>query len=306
MCALVKSDIPHHLLAGLKTIFDEEYMTPRPGVGDGMRIATLVPSTKDTEDYAWLGAGPAMREFKDERLPRGLAEYDYTIKNKTWEASIGVDVAALEDEQYGHIKLRIQDMAQRTKAHQDKLIFQLLAAGFTTLCYDGQYFFDTDHSEGDSGTQSNKGTTALGATSLTAGIVAMMKIKDDTGEIMGVIPDLLVVPPDLGPTAWTLLNSVYFPENANMGANYLGPSGWQPKLGLVTSAFLTDTNNWYLLATNRTLKPIVFQERVPVKFDSLEGASETGFMRDKYVYGVRARYNVGYGLWQNAYGAIVT
>ena len=69
---------------------------------------------------------------------------------------------------------------------------------------------------------------------------------------------------------------------------------------------MTDTNNWYLLATKRKLKPIVFQQRVPVKFDSLEGASETGFMRDKYVYGVRARYNVGYGLWQNAYGAIVT
>ncbi|MFX8036086.1 Mu-like prophage major head subunit gpT family protein, partial [Acinetobacter baumannii] len=29
--------------------------------------------------------------------------------------------------------------------------------------------------------------------------------------------------------------------------------------------------------------------------------SESAFMRDRYVYGVRARYNVGYGLWQAAY-----
>jgi phage major head subunit gpT-like protein len=44
---------------------------------------------------------------------------------------------------------------------------------------------------------------------------------------------------------------------------------------------------------------------VPVEFAALEGTSENGFMRDQYVYGVRARYNVGFGLWQTAYGSQV-
>jgi len=26
-------------------------------------------------------------------------------------------------------------------------------------------------------------------------------------------------------------------------------------------------------------------------------------VRDQYIYGVRARYNAGYGLWQMAYGS---
>jgi phage major head subunit gpT-like protein len=28
-------------------------------------------------------------------------------------------------------------------------------------------------------------------------------------------------------------------------------------------------------------------------------------MRDRFYYGVRGRYNVGYGLWQTAYGSIL-
>ena len=35
------------------------------------------------------------------------------------------------------------------------LINAALLAGESTVCFDGQYFFDTDHSEGDSGSQSN-------------------------------------------------------------------------------------------------------------------------------------------------------
>jgi phage major head subunit gpT-like protein len=137
---LVKSDTPRLLEAGLKTVFFEAYDA---FVGDWERVATIVPSEQDTETYAWLGSVPRMREFKDERLPAGLLEHEYTIKNKTWEASIAVERAAIEDDLYGQIKLRVQGLAREAKRHVDELIFTLLAGGFTSTCYDGQYFFDT-------------------------------------------------------------------------------------------------------------------------------------------------------------------
>ena len=34
-------------------------------------------------------------------------------------------------------------------------------------------------------------------------------------------------------------------------------------------------------------------------------SSEAAWMRDRFYYGVRGRYNVGYGLWQTVYGGIV-
>ena len=296
--AIVKSDVPKLLEAGLRTVFFEAYES---APGDWERIATVVPSEKDQESYAWLGATPRMREFKDERLPLGLLEHEYTIKNKTWEASIAVDRAALEDDLYGQIRVRVQGLAYEAKRHMDELVFGLVKDGFATTCYDGQYFFDTDHSEGDSGTQSNKGTTALSASSLQAAITAMTKFKDDRGKPMGIVPDLLVVPPDLQWTAMELLNSVYYPDtiasSQKLAANVLNG-----KLDLLVSPYLSDTNDWFVLCTRGIVKPVLFQSRVPIEFEALEADSESGFMREKYVYGVRARYNVGYGLWQMAYG----
>ena len=244
-----------------------------------------------------------MREFKDERMPLGLLEHSYSIKNKTWESSIAVERSAIEDDKYGAIKLRIQSLAREAKRHVDEIVFTLIKNGFASNCYDGQYFFDTDHAEGDSGTQSNKGTSALDATALQAAITAMMKYKDDKGKLLGVVPDLLVVPPDLQWTAMELLESTYWPgtqANNKIAANVL-----KGKLDLLVSPYLTDTNDWFVLSTKGIVKPVILQSRTPVEFAALEGASESGFMRDQYIYGVRARYNVGYGLWQMAYGSQV-
>jgi len=299
---IVKSDIPKLLEAGLRAVFFDAY---EAAPGDWERIATVVPSEHDMEKYAWLGSVPKMREFKDERVPAGLLEHDYSIKNKTWEASIAVDRGALEDDQYGQIKLRVQGLAEEAKRHQDELVFGLLKDGFATLCYDGQYFLDTDHSEGDSGTQSNKGTSALSASSLQAAMTAMVKFKDDKGKAMGIVPDTLVVPPDLKWTALELLESIYAPETAT-GKTETRKNVLAGALDLIVSPYLSDSNDWFLICTRRVVKPVIFQSRIPVEFAALEANSENGFMRDQYVYGVRARYNVGFGLWQMAYGSQVT
>ncbi|MES8537220.1 Mu-like prophage major head subunit gpT family protein, partial [Cutibacterium acnes] len=38
-----------------------------------------------------------------------------------------------------------EEMGRSTAAHPNQLVFELLKDGFSTACYDGQYFFDTDH-----------------------------------------------------------------------------------------------------------------------------------------------------------------
>jgi len=59
---------------------------------------------------------------------------------------------------------------------------------------------------------------------------------------------------------------------------------------------------WYLLDTSRPIKPIIFQKRrnynLVSKFDPKD---ESVFNRDEFVFGVDARVNAGYGLWQMAF-----
>lgn len=299
---LTRSDAPTLLEDGLKTVFFEALDS---AVGDYERIATIVPSESDEEVYAWLGAVPSVREFTDERMPLGLLEHSYTIRNKTWESSIAVERAAIEDDKYGQIRLRVQSLAREVKRHMDELVFTLLANGFSTPCYDGQYFFDTDHATGELGTQSNKGTLPLDAAALQSAITAMMKFRDDRGKLLGIVPDVLVVPPDLQWTAMELLESTYWPEEGTTTAR-LSSNVLRGKLDLIVSPYLADSNNWFVLSTKGILKPILLQLRTPVEFAALEADSESGFMRDQYIYGVRARYNAGYGLWQTAYGSQVS
>lgn len=61
--------------------------------------------------------------------------------------------------------------------------------------------------------------------------------------------------------------------------------------------------SWYLLDTRRVLKPLIFQERQAPEFtqQTNPNTSDSVFMTDAFKFGVRARSNVGFGFWQQAY-----
>jgi phage major head subunit gpT-like protein len=108
-------------------------------------IATRVPSTTAKEEYGWLNQLPGMREWIGDRQVNNIALSDYSIKNKTWEDTVKVPVEAIEDDTYGVYSPLMSELGRAGAAHPDQLIFPLLKNGFATACYDGQYFFDTDH-----------------------------------------------------------------------------------------------------------------------------------------------------------------
>ena len=60
---------------------------------------------------------------------------------------------------------------------------------------------------------------------------------------------------------------------------------------------------WYLLDCSRPVKAFIHQERMLPEFDTLDNprTNDQVFMRDVFLYGVRYRMNVGFGLWQCAY-----
>ncbi len=130
------------LFRGFKTSFQAGF-TGAPTYWD--KVATLVPSTTSIEDYGWLGDIPGMREWVGDRVINLLKAHTYTIANKTYELTQGVDRDKVEDDQFGIYSPLFQMMGDSAAKHPDELIWALLAAGFATACYDGQYFFDTDH-----------------------------------------------------------------------------------------------------------------------------------------------------------------
>ena len=116
-----------------------------------------------------------------------------TIENKHFEATLEISTKDIRRDKTGQIKIRINELADRTNSHWAQLLSKLIINGESTVCYDGQYFFDTDHEEGNSGQQSNKitYTAEAGETSLKEdlfrramlkGIENILSFKDDQGE----------------------------------------------------------------------------------------------------------------------------
>lgn len=269
-------------------------------------LATRVSSKTKTEDYKFLGTVPKMREWGTGRLTQGLRSESYSIENLKYEATIEVDRDEISDDQTGQIRIRVGELAARAATHKDFLIGELLKAGADAdaLAYDGLPFFSAAHVSGDSGTQSNLLTFDASVTtnptvqefkdSLKAAVSKMMAYKDDQGDPMMLVADglIVLVPP-----------SMYFTAQEAISAAIIGNTGnvVQGLARVISFPWLTDQAVWYLCGTaSPTVRAFVFQDREPIEFNALENDSDEAFKREKFLFGVRARYRLAYGYWQYA------
>ncbi|MGX9522493.1 Mu-like prophage major head subunit gpT family protein [Vibrio mediterranei] len=116
-------------------------------------IATLINSNTSVETYAWIGDFTQLREWIGEREVNQMKNYSYTLANKKFEATEGIPADFIEDDQYGVLMPKFQQMGYAAATHPDEKMFELVTKGFTEKCYDGQFFFDTDHPVGKEGAE---------------------------------------------------------------------------------------------------------------------------------------------------------
>lgn len=288
---IVNSQTLRGIYIAFNTLFTKAFEGQKPTYE---RVATVVPSTTDAETYAWLGDIPGMREWLGDREIQNLQGSDYTIKNKDFELTVGVDRNAIEDDKIGLYNPSIQMLAESAALHPDELVYTLLASGFSALCYDGKPFFATDHPVGE-GAVSNKITDQLSLEAYVAARAMMRAYKNSKGRSLGLVPDLLVVPPALEGKAREILVAEYINGTKNTMAG-TAEIHVEPRL--------TSDKAWFLLDTKRPIKPIIYQQRKKAKFVSItEETSENVFMQKKYLYGVDSRGNTGFGFWQMAVGS---
>jgi phage major head subunit gpT-like protein len=258
-------------------------------------LAMEVPSTGDTESYNWLGQVPNMREWVGDRVMKDLEEFEFSIKNKKFEASVQVLAETIEDDKLGMVRPRIQGLADAYWRKRWSLVLSLLTACKTTYCYDGKYFVAANHSEGDSGTQSNIETDLLDADAYFEARYTMQNLKDDQGNSLGIQPTHLLVCPALEQTALEIVR----PHNSYGAENVWANSAEVVVVPGFDAGGMTSLKAWALADLNKPLKPFIDQVRRPVRFTALEALSDFNvFMRDEFFYGTDYRGNAGVGLWQ--------
>lgn len=269
------------------------------------RLCTVVPSAGADEEYGFMGSMPAVREWLGDRQFNTLRGAKYSLANKKWENSVGIEKDDIDDDRLGMYDMALAQLAIEAAYHPDSLLFQILVDGESAACFDGQFFFDTDHAWGDSGSQSNDLTfDATDHTAVTeaefraayhAARAAMLNYKRDNGE--------LFIRPTIRPLRdLLLLVPTELEEVANQAINKTLVSSGESNIVLdkptiVTSGSLTSAVKFYLFNLGDILKPFVFQARQPLG-RQMKGMDDREFKDVKFM--TDARYNVGYLAWWNA------
>ncbi len=108
-------------------------------------VAMTTTSGTAEEVYPWLGKVPGLKKWVGERVVENLRQHGFTIRNEDFEDTVSVDRNHIEDDSYGVYSTMFEALGEAVSAHPDELTWPLLKKGFDTACYDGQFFFDTDH-----------------------------------------------------------------------------------------------------------------------------------------------------------------
>jgi len=283
-------------------------------------LSNYFTSDQESETYKWLGQVPVMREWIGGRQAKGFTTNGLTIENKHFEATLEIPLVDLRRDKTGQIKVRVNELADRTNSHWAQLLSKLIINAESTICYDGQYFFDSDHTDGKSGVQSNKlelDLTEFGeqidggkvgtATSPSEAafrlavlktIQQILSFKDDQGEPMNENASqfLVVVPTSLWYIAKT---AMAVPLSVGGSTNAIKVLD-EVNISIAQNPRLSWSDKFAVFRTDSSVKPFIRQEEEGVKLKAIAEGSELEFKHDKHWYGVDTWRNAGYGFWQHA------
>jgi len=261
-------------------------------------------SVRSSEKYGWIGNMPGMREWVGDRQFSELRSANFVIDNKHFESSLAIKKTDIADDNLGQYGPIMEQLGIEAAHHPDELWFDALELGESTACFDGQFFFDTDHSWGKSGSQSNDLTSTVSDTSavtvaelktaIRAAVQQMLGYKNDQGKLyhrptVSRLNDLtLLVPLALRDVAYDALESQLLSNSTNVIVD---------RPTIVSSPYLTSDVKFYLFKTGDPVKPFVFQQREPLS-RMMKGLDDIEIKDVKFM--TEARYNVGYFAWWTA------
>lgn len=278
-------------------------------------VGLQLPSNSAIEIHAWLGAAPMVREWVGGRRANGQIAGGVNVPNLPYESTMIIKADELRRDKTGQLATRIRELAVQANLNWMHLTLHAIDIGATSICYDGQFFFDTDHLLWNEygaviGVQSNRLVrTSPTPTSPTASefqsallnaVAALIQFTDTAGELCNELARsfVVVVPANfVGPALQVLNVPAYMFKNGEVVEVTRSLGGYLFRL--VGSPSLTWTDRFALLRADGITKPFIRQEEF-LKFDQIGEGSETEFLQNEHLYGVVAHRAVAPGYWQHA------
>lgn len=288
-------------------VFQSAYQVAENWYGN---VSTTMPSASKLNTYGWMNNLPQMREWIGERIIHNISENVYILFNKKFELTYGVSRTEIEDDSntLGIYNSQFEDLGKNAKKHPDQLVALALANGQNSPCFDGQPFFGVAHPvnqyDPSLGTYSNYSANGmpLTAPNYEAVRAIIMGYKNSGGIPLGLRPTTLLVPPTLEVQAKRIVESTMVATAAGTAPEDNMLRGTAKVL--VAEELAAYPTTWYLMVTDRSVKPLVYQLRKPAEFQMLVNLTDPNvFELDEFRFGAYIRDNAGYTLPFLAYKA---
>lgn len=253
-----------------------------------------IPATEHLSIFEWLGGYPQMRKWVGARAVVDLKNYKYQITNESYESSISIlynqfaksSLTALSD----NLKKKISGYAMGIrKDFPSKLTIAALEDGTTNLAYDGIAFFSDvsgvrlfDNLVAGSGI-----TEANLLADLDTNFGVMASFEDDMGNCLQLEPTAVVCHPLLA----MKFRKIFKAALTGGGDTNI----YKDLIDVIADGRLTDSNDWYLIANNMGVKPIVYSSHTGITLVTVDDS-----WNQKVNVGVHAVGNAGYSFPQLA------
>lgn len=299
---MISEQWPYLLEPGLRRIFFNQIQALAARAVRSI-LFNVQGSSKAQEHLLGAGGMSDVPEFK------GAIEYDdmeqlykTTFTHKEWVKGIKIERKLVDDDQYSIINQRPRQLAlayTRTAEKHGASVFNN-AFSSSYLGGDSVALCSASHpySPGNASVQSNLSTSALSYDAVIQGRKDMRAVEDDRGELMPVVPDLILHPPELEDTANKIVNTANKPTTGDFEDNFVRRSNMRA----LSWDYLTDSNNWFMIDSQLMAECLYWFDRVPTEF----AADPTGDFNLEARYRGYARWSYGWSDWRWVRGFQVT
>lgn len=245
---------------------------------------------------------PGMREWLGDRRLNRLAGVQFSLAKKDWEASLVIDRDDLRF-QPDVVRPGIEQLAAAYPRHIRDFAKDLFVGGFDSLAYDGQFFFDTDHDNGQGGTVSNKSTAVFSIAAWATAEAAMNTLVDPDS---GIPLEIEWTDIYYGPGAQAAVDAVFNAQQHDSGGGVVLPNPHYNKIPKERQHKLTalgSSAKWFLTDESKPIKPLMLKIIKAVELIRKDNPSDWNmFSQKRAIYGIDSEDNAGYAFWELAYG----
>ncbi len=301
----ISTNFPDVLDPTFLRIFDEEFDQLADMIPTLFTMPGIGPRGDNTK-WSQIGTIPDFTEFTGTIGYQSQNQgYDTTATHIEWVNGIQVERKLFDDDQHQIMNQKPAAIAMSAQRTRQKHSAQIWNGAFSSgnsffVNSEGVAMCSNSHTTTSGASTANGfdnlGTAALTAAAVSAARTQMRGFRGDQADRISVMPNELLVPPDLEDRALEITKSEKDPASAN---NAINPQSG--RFNLIDWEYLTDTNNWWLMDGGLRRKSIFWVDRVQKEFGRIEDFDTLVAKFRCYM-----RYSFAWVDWRYIFGAQVS